>query len=243
MNSMPDMPIEVPVDNPNADTEWNDILRKHGIIPERPPSPTKEIEESIIAAAEQVYADRYELMNEDELDELEDEMEPEFWAQWKATKMNEMQQTKKGDHGSVYPLHKSEYKREVTEASVKFPVMLLMTGDNVQSTLVEGWWRELAARWPSVKFLQIVANMCVEEDYPTKNCPTVLVYLDGELKKRLVGIDALGGPKAGAEGLSDLMVRLGVIGVKDKLLNDEYREDVDRSAEESEGSDFELDLD
>jgi hypothetical protein len=33
MNNMPDMPINVPVDDPNADTEWNDILRAKGISP------------------------------------------------------------------------------------------------------------------------------------------------------------------------------------------------------------------
>ncbi len=57
--------ISVPIDDPNADTEWyihstfkmssskltvhrNDILRKHKIIPEKPASPTPLIEEAIL---------------------------------------------------------------------------------------------------------------------------------------------------------------------------------------------------
>lgn len=99
-----DMPVNVPVDNPNADTEWyvfafpitlflravcsltihrNDILRKHGIIPEKPPSPTPMIEEAILEAAQREHENRLENKDLDELDALEDEEEERFLAKYR----------------------------------------------------------------------------------------------------------------------------------------------------------------
>ncbi|KAI5305904.1 hypothetical protein KEM56_002922, partial [Ascosphaera pollenicola] len=82
MNNMPDMPVNVPVDDPNADTEWNDILRKHGIIPEKPPSPTPMIQEALIEAERKAYDNRLEDKDLDELDALEDEEDEAFLEQY-----------------------------------------------------------------------------------------------------------------------------------------------------------------
>ena len=87
------MPINVPVDNPNADTEWyvgylikgvsnkmhrNDILRKHGVIPPKPPSPTPMIQEAFEEAQKQAHDNRLEDKDLDELRELEDEEDEAF---------------------------------------------------------------------------------------------------------------------------------------------------------------------
>merc|ERR1712230_356484 len=53
-----DLPVTVPVDNPNADTEWNDILRKHGIIPEKPKDPEPIIQEALLEAARKAHEKR-----------------------------------------------------------------------------------------------------------------------------------------------------------------------------------------
>lgn len=94
------MPVNVPIDDPNADTEWyslysqnyryiqlidtsylrNDILRKHGVIPEKPPSPTPMIEEAILEGRRLAHENRLEGKDLDELDELEDEEDEEFLA-------------------------------------------------------------------------------------------------------------------------------------------------------------------
>lgn len=47
--------FKVDVDE-TEDTEWNDILRQHGVIPERPPSPTAQLEEAL----EQALAKQHE---------------------------------------------------------------------------------------------------------------------------------------------------------------------------------------
>ncbi|KAI7977365.1 hypothetical protein EIK77_004781 [Talaromyces pinophilus] len=78
-----DMPVNVPVDHPEADTEWNDILRKHGIIPEKPPSPTPIIEEAILEAQRRAHENRLEDKDLDELDALEDEEDEDFLEQYR----------------------------------------------------------------------------------------------------------------------------------------------------------------
>ena len=94
-----DMPVNVPVDDPNADTEWsvyfshitvqfliiirNDILRKHGVIPEKPPSPTPIIEEAILAAREREHENRLEDKDINELDALEDEEDEAFLEKYR----------------------------------------------------------------------------------------------------------------------------------------------------------------
>lgn len=96
-----DAPVNVPIDNPNADTEWfvslissaskslsfadpnvyiyrNDILRKHGVIPEKPPSPTPIIQEAIEEARKKAHENRLEDKDLDELDALEDDEDEAF---------------------------------------------------------------------------------------------------------------------------------------------------------------------
>ena len=61
----------------------NDILRKHGVIPEKPPSPTPIIQEALIAAKKEAHENRLEDKTLDELDELEDEEDEAFLDQYR----------------------------------------------------------------------------------------------------------------------------------------------------------------
>ena len=61
----------------------NDILRKHGVIPEKPPSPTPIIEEALIEARKRAHEDRLEDKDLDELRELEDEEDDAFLEKYK----------------------------------------------------------------------------------------------------------------------------------------------------------------
>lgn len=56
----------------------NDILRKHGVIPEKPPSPTPMIEEALTEARRLAHENRLEGKDLDGLDELEDEEDEDF---------------------------------------------------------------------------------------------------------------------------------------------------------------------
>ena len=102
----------------------------------------------------------------------------------------------------MYHLQKPDYSKDVTEASKKAHVLVLLTssqGTNVESRVMIELWRELAPRFGDVKFCQMRADLCIE-GYPEKNTPTVLIYKDGDIKKQLVTLRELRGTHTNAQG-------------------------------------------
>ena len=195
MNGLPDMPVNVPIDDPNADTEWNDILRKHKIIPEKPPSPTKFLEEAYAEAAKLMHKNRLEGKDLDELDELEDEEDDAFLEIYRQKRMKELNRIHTSPHGSVYPLTKAEYKKMVTEASmneVVFVALYSASSGQPESRVLRELWREAARRFPDVKFCEMRAELAIE-GYPERNCPTVLVYGKGDIVRQVVTLREWGG--------------------------------------------------
>ena len=92
--------------NPNEDTEWNDILRDRGIIPQKP----KEVEvneDDIIAMMDKAIEKKtlgkaMEDMNLDELDELEDEEEERILEEYRKARMAEIKNMQaKSNFGTV----------------------------------------------------------------------------------------------------------------------------------------------
>ncbi|KAI9817700.1 MAG: hypothetical protein M1832_004594 [Thelocarpon impressellum] len=208
------MPVNVPIDDPNADTEWNDILRKHGVIPEKSPSPTPIIEEAIIEARRLAHENRLGGKGLDELDELEDEEDEQFLEKYRKQRLAELATISKTSvHGDVYPLQKPDYARDVTEASQDGFVFVHLTsslGTNVESRLLSELWRELARKYGDVKFCEIRANMCIE-GYPEKNCPTILAYHKGDIGRQLVTLKELRGKESRLEDLERLLVSVGAV--------------------------------
>jgi hypothetical protein len=102
----------------------------------------------------------------------------------------------------VYPLQKVDYAREVTEASNSAYVLVNLTsmGGNVESRVLTELWRQLAAKFGDIKFCEIRADMCIE-GYPEKNTPTILVYKDTEIRKQLITLQQLNGPRTKVEGM------------------------------------------
>ncbi|KAJ6446954.1 phosducin family protein [Purpureocillium lavendulum] len=209
-----DQRIAVPIDDPNADTEWNDILRKHGVIPEKPPSPTPMIEEAILEGRRLAHENRLEGKDLDELDELEDLEDEEFLNQYKQKRMAELNNLqKKAIHGSVYPISKPDYQREVTEASKNGPVFVNLTssmGTNVESRVLSELWRQAAREYGDIKFCEIRANQAIE-NYPDRNCPTILVYKNGDIAKQVVTLMTIGGVRTNMQQIDNLLVEVGAV--------------------------------
>ncbi len=67
----------------NLVTCRNDILRKHGVIPEKPPSPTPLIQEALTEARKQAHENRLEDKDLDELNDLEDEEDEVFLEKYR----------------------------------------------------------------------------------------------------------------------------------------------------------------
>ncbi|KAG6023643.1 hypothetical protein E4U25_005014 [Claviceps purpurea] len=209
-----DQRICVPIDDPNADTEWNDILRKHGVIPEKPPSPTPMIEEAILEGRRLAHENRLEGKDLDELDELEDLEDEEFLDQYRQRRMAELSSLqKKAVHGTVYPISKPDYQREVTDASQKGPVFVNLTagtGTNVESRVLSELWRQAAREYGEIKFCEIRASQAIE-NYPDRNCPTILVYNKGDIVKQEVTLMTLGGVRTNMRHLDNLLVEVGAV--------------------------------
>ncbi|KAA8895024.1 phosducin [Sphaerosporella brunnea] len=225
---MPDMPVQVPVDDPNADTEWNDILRKHKIIPEKPPSPTPMIEAALEEVQRLAHENRLEGKELDELEELEDEEDEEFLEFYRQKRLQEMNAlASKARHGKVYPIAKPDYSREITEASKEFPVLLHLSSQshgNVESKLLSELFRQAAHKFPEIKFCEIVGNMCIE-NYPEKNCPTILVYKDGDLAKNLIRLGEMKGVDTRLPDFEKWMLQQGVLKEGDMRLRNREEEE------------------
>ncbi|KUJ13778.1 putative Phosducin-like protein 2, partial [Mollisia scopiformis] len=213
--------IAVPIDDPNADTEWNDILRKHGVIPEKPPSPTPLIEEAILEGRRLAHENRLEGKDLDELDELEDLEDENFLEAYRQQRVQELASlTKKAVHGTVYPISKPDYSKEVTDASQNGPVLVNLTsglGTNIESRVLTELWRTAAREYGEVKFCEIRGDMAIE-GYPDRNCPTILVYHKGDIVKQVVTLMTMSGVRIGMPEIDKLLVEVGA--VKDNDMRD-----------------------
>ena len=106
-------------------------------------------------------------------------------------------------YNQVYPVQKPEYSQEVTEASNKAFVLVLLissSGTNVESQLMIELWRQMAVKFGDIKFCQMRADLCIE-GYPDRNTPTVLVYKDGDIRKQIVTLRELNGTKTKTKGM------------------------------------------
>ncbi|WVR05502.1 hypothetical protein IAU60_002520 [Kwoniella sp. DSM 27419] len=108
--------------NPNDDTEFNDALRAHGILPPKPPSrsPSPDIPHITHADAVEAIAataDADQLVTLLEGDNLDSDDERMF-EEYRRKRLDEMKkEEKKGRFGSMEPLAREDFVREVTEGS------------------------------------------------------------------------------------------------------------------------------
>ncbi|GAA5897669.1 hypothetical protein JCM6882_000064 [Rhodosporidiobolus microsporus] len=189
--------------NYEEDTEFNEALRKHGIIPPKdtsadrspspppaPPSPTlSELD------LENLDIDKDDSIRRDELERVLEER-----------REREKQQLGKRKFGRVYNIGKVDYKREVTDASnEELPgepdgwgtgVVCVLFKDSIpESKKLMPILNELASLYPSSKFVSIVSDHCIE-NYPDNNVPTMLVYRKGQMTGQIVGLGSVGGMNA-----------------------------------------------
>lgn len=208
--------FQVQVDE-SEDTEWNDILRSRGIIPEKPPSPTEELEELVSEARDRVWEHRLSDVSLSGLEELEDDEDEEFLEQYRQKRVREMAELRKrSKFGEIFHVTKPEYAKEVTEASREsFVACHLTLQSSLQSRLLSHLCQKVAKKYPEVKFVEIPANRAIE-NYPDSNCPTLLIYKDGEVRKNLVTLLELGGDRTTLRDVEALLAYLGAIKLQDE---------------------------
>ena len=207
--------------NPNEDTEWNDVLRAHGILPPRPPSPTAELEAAMEEAVERAHANRLEGKDLDELDELEDDglEDEEFIQFYREKRMAEIKaQATRERFGSVIHISKPQYTEEITDASKQWPVFVHISGGSTdQSRLLAALLLRMAPRFKDVKFVDIDCRQ-INDHYPSSKCPTILIYKDGTLKDQIVTLDTIGGTSTNLHDLDRLLVKEQIVSPSDPRL-------------------------
>jgi hypothetical protein len=158
-------------------------------------------------------------------------------SQKRLAELSTLQQTSL--FNQVYPLQKVDYAREVTEASNNAFVLVNLTsqGANVESRVLTELWRQLATKFGDIKFCEIRADMCIE-GYPEKNTPTILVYKDTEIRRQLVTLRELNGPRTKLADLEKLLIEIGALKESDVRLkkrddeDEDYRKDDDLNIED-----------
>ncbi|KAF8610776.1 thioredoxin-like protein [Ceratobasidium sp. AG-I] len=176
--------------NPNEDTEWNDILRAQGILPPRPKTPS-----TPEPPASPTISDKLHGASDSALKELEDDAPDSdterIVEEYRRRRMQELRkEQKRARFGEMLPIGRDDYKREVTEASQVDeegaegsnrgqPVVcyLYKDGDAACARLTEHL-KTLAARYPATKFVSIIGNKCIE-NYPDRHLPSLFFYRNG----------------------------------------------------------------
>ncbi|KAG0656472.1 Phosducin-like protein 2 [Monosporozyma unispora] len=227
--------FQVQVDE-SEDTEWNDILRAKGVIPERPPSPTQQLEEALEEALAKQHENRLEGKDLPDLEELEDDEDEDFLQQYKLKRMAEIAKLQaKAKFGDVIHISKPEYNKEVTLASkgqttatettivekdnanAIYVFVHLSSQGKLQSRILEHIFQKMAPKYAEIKFVEIPGNRAIE-NYPDDNCPTLLVYHNGDVLKNMITLLELGGNNTTLKEFEALIVRVGALKESDDRL-------------------------
>ncbi|CAL8266716.1 unnamed protein product [Lota lota] len=200
--------------DPNEDTEWNDILRRKGILPPKE-TPKDEEEEEELALQQQSIVKTYESMSLQELEENEDEFSDEDeaamemyrqkrLAEWKATQL-------KNTFGALEEISGQDYIKEVNQAGEGIWVVLHLYKQGIPlCTLINQHLAELARKFPQTKFLKSISTTCIP-NYPDRNLPTLFVYYEGEMKAQFIGPLVFGGMNLKADELEWRLAESGAI--------------------------------
>ncbi|EDW19050.1 viral IAP-associated factor homolog [Drosophila mojavensis] len=229
--------------DPNEDTEWNDVLRAKGII--GPKQKEAEItEDQIQAMMNDVIQRRTDLppqegqrdkliddMSLDELDELEDSEDEAVLEQYRQRRIAEMRAlAEKPRFGSVREISGQDYVNEVTKAGEGIWVVLHLYANGVPlCALIHHHMQQLAVRFPQTKFLRSIATTCIP-NFPEKNLPTIFVYHEGAMRKQFIGPIELRGEKLTLDELEFMLGQVGAVPteikedpkpqIRDKMLAD-----------------------
>ncbi|XP_068535456.1 phosducin-like protein 2 [Anas acuta] len=200
--------------DPNEDTEWNEILRKFGILPPKE-KPKDEIEEMVLRLQKEAEVKPYERMNLKELKEAEDDFDEadrkavEMYRQQRLQEWKCLQRRQK--YGELREISGQQYVKEVTNAPEDVWVIIHLYRTSIpMCLLVNEHLSQLARKFPEAKFVKAIVNSCIE-DYHDTCLPTILVYKSGEIKGRFIGVAECGGIYLKLEELEWKLAEVGAI--------------------------------
>lgn len=198
-------------------TEWEDIFKKRagektrGEEYDERKAYQAEVEQEIIDALGDL---RYDGISGSELDELEDELSDEMFRELKAKQLAELEMRKKlSRFGALDRIKREDYTPTVKDTTCN-TVVLIHDESSMESRIVENKIRKLAASFPYVHFVVIDPTEATAKpgtSYPTKLCPTAIIYIKGVSSTKLIGIMDFGGRNASVEEVAELLKKTGVL--------------------------------
>ncbi|XP_061959843.1 uncharacterized protein LOC133680846 [Populus nigra] len=180
-----------------ASTQWDDIQRKLGNLPEKPPAfkppPFTPASDQDSIPKDKSFIDS---KTEEELEFLEDDLDLDddrFLQEYRKKRLTEMREaTKIVRFGSVVPISGSDFVREVSQAGPDVWVVVLLYKDGyAECGVLMKCLEELAVKYPGTKFVKIVSTDCIP-NYPDHHLPTLLVYNNGAVKANYAGLRSFG---------------------------------------------------
>ncbi|XP_063806642.1 phosducin-like protein 2 [Pseudophryne corroboree] len=214
--------------DPNEDTNWNDVLRDFGIIP--PKKEEKDETEEMVLEMQKVAAVKpYERMTlpglknaEDTLHE-DDERAIEMYRQQRIKELKALQNTQM--YGELIEISGNQYVKEVTNAKEDVWVVIHLYRSCIpMCALLNNYLAILAKKFPETKFLKAVVDSCIYK-YQDTCLPILSAYRNGQIKGMFLGIDQCGGPNATPEELEWMLTEVGA--VKSDLEEDPRKKFVD----------------
>ncbi|GLC41242.1 hypothetical protein PLESTB_001083600 [Pleodorina starrii] len=176
-------------------TQWEDIHRRLGNLPPKPPvwkpDPYKPEVEAVRDAS------WVEARDEGELREAADAFEDDrFLEEYRQRRIKELQAAaSRPRFGSVELIRGNEFVEKITNAGADVWVVVHLFKDgHAGCGLLQQCLDELAAKYPSTKFVRIVSTDAIP-NYPDSNLPTLLLYHDTRCLQHAVGLATFGGTK------------------------------------------------
>lgn len=204
--------------DPNADTEWNDALRRHNIIPKKNEEKTitesdvQQIVDHVVAGKLDTNAKGLEDMTLEELELVEDEEDERAILEYRRQRLRELAEvTKKSNYGDVVEIRAEDYLQEVTKAGEGIWVVLHLYKQGIPlCSLINQFLSRLANKFPTTKFLRSISTNCIQ-NYPDRNLPTIFVYHEGKMKTQFVGTTSFGGLNLKIEDLEWMLAESGAV--------------------------------
>ncbi|EPS66856.1 hypothetical protein M569_07919 [Genlisea aurea] len=178
-----------------ASTQWDDIQRKLGNLPPKPPpfkpAPFSPAEDEDANPKDKLWIDR---KNDVELEDLEDDLDDDrFLEDYRKKRLAEMREAAKvAKFGSVIPISGTDFVRQVSQAPQDVWVVVLLYKEGLSDCqLLLHCLEDLSNKYPATKFVKIISTDCIP-NYPDRNLPTLLIYNNSAIKATYVGINSFG---------------------------------------------------
>jgi len=183
------------------ETEWTQLQRKMGNLPELPEEDEEEINEEDYKTERQKLYESLQTKSLNQLNEMEDERRDDdddegerMFEELRRKRLMEMKQkAQRNKYRGVYEISAPEYVNEIckTTDDVWVVVHLFAPGKD-ECKVFDQICNQLSQKHTYAKFVKIRGNAAIA-NFPDRNCPMILLYNKGRMVSQWIGLQAFGG--------------------------------------------------